>query len=92
MEDLIEQANEVQESLGRSYGVPDEVDEEDLQAGGSGFPIHPLIRTFTTRCGVEGEAEAIHRRARRTGSRRRTDWGGRDTVVFTGRDGTTGFR
>ncbi|ORX39117.1 Snf7 family [Kockovaella imperatae] len=32
MEDLIEQANEVQESLGRSYGVPDEVDEADLQA------------------------------------------------------------
>jgi len=32
MEDLIEQANEIQESLGRSYGVPDEVDEMDLQA------------------------------------------------------------
>lgn len=33
MEDLIDQANEIQESLGRSYGVPDELDEEDLQAG-----------------------------------------------------------
>lgn len=33
MEDLIEQANDIQESLGRSYGVPDEVDEADLQAG-----------------------------------------------------------
>ncbi|EGG06877.1 uncharacterized protein MELLADRAFT_35807, partial [Melampsora larici-populina 98AG31] len=33
MEDLIEQANEVQESLGRSYGVPDEIDEDELQAG-----------------------------------------------------------
>jgi charged multivesicular body protein 5 len=32
MEDLIEQANEVQESLGRSYGVPDEIDEDELQA------------------------------------------------------------
>lgn len=32
MQDLIEAANEVQETLGRSYGVPDEVDEEDLQA------------------------------------------------------------
>lgn len=32
MEDLIEQANEIQESLGRSYGIPDEVDEADLQA------------------------------------------------------------
>lgn len=32
MEDLLEQANEIQESLGRSYAVPDEVDEADLQA------------------------------------------------------------
>ncbi|GFZ47413.1 Uncharacterized protein JCM24511_05156 [Saitozyma sp. JCM 24511] len=32
MEDLIEQANEIQESLSRTYGVPDEVDEADLQA------------------------------------------------------------
>lgn len=32
MEDLIEQANEIQESLGRSYGVPEEIDEDDLQA------------------------------------------------------------
>ena len=34
MEDMIEQANEIQESLGRSYGVPDEIDEDELQAGG----------------------------------------------------------
>ena len=33
MEDLLEQANEIQESLGRSYAVPDEVDEADLEAG-----------------------------------------------------------
>lgn len=33
MEDLLEQANEIQESLGRSYAVPDELDEADLQAG-----------------------------------------------------------
>lgn len=32
MEDMIEQANEVQETLGRTYGVPDEIDEEELQA------------------------------------------------------------
>ncbi|KAL5488184.1 VPS60 [Sanghuangporus weigelae] len=32
MEDLLEQANEIQESLGRSYAVPDEIDEADLQA------------------------------------------------------------
>jgi charged multivesicular body protein 5 len=35
MEDLIEQANEIQESLGRSYSVPEEVDEADLEAGSS---------------------------------------------------------
>jgi charged multivesicular body protein 5 len=33
MEELLEQANEIQESLGRSYNVPDEIDEADLQAG-----------------------------------------------------------
>ena len=33
MEDLLEQANEIQESLGRSYNVPDEIDEADLEAG-----------------------------------------------------------
>ena len=33
MEDLMEQANEVQESLGRSYNLPDDVDEADLEAG-----------------------------------------------------------
>jgi len=35
MEDLLEQANEIQESLGRSYAVPDELDEADLEAGNS---------------------------------------------------------
>ena len=33
MEDLLEQANEIQESLSRSYAVPDELDEADLEAG-----------------------------------------------------------
>jgi charged multivesicular body protein 5 len=32
MEDLLEQASEIQESLARSYAVPDEIDEADLQA------------------------------------------------------------
>lgn len=32
MEDLLDQANEIQETLGRTYGVPDEVDEADLEA------------------------------------------------------------
>jgi len=33
MQELLEQANEVQEMLGRSYAVPDELDEADLEAG-----------------------------------------------------------
>ncbi|KAI9033305.1 charged multivesicular body protein 5-like protein [Hyaloraphidium curvatum] len=32
MEDLLDSANEVQEALGRSYGVPEELDEADLEA------------------------------------------------------------
>jgi len=29
---MLEQANEIQETLGRSYAVPDEIDEADLEA------------------------------------------------------------
>ena len=32
MEDMLEQANEVQEALGRQYGMP-ELDDGDLEAG-----------------------------------------------------------
>ncbi|KAI9330198.1 Snf7 family, partial [Obelidium mucronatum] len=32
MEDLMEQANEIQEVMGRSYGLPDGIDEDDLEA------------------------------------------------------------
>ncbi|KAF8332674.1 vacuolar protein sorting-associated protein 60 [Cantharellus anzutake] len=32
MSDLLEQANEIQETMGRSYAVPDEIDEADLEA------------------------------------------------------------
>jgi charged multivesicular body protein 5 len=32
LEDMLEQANEVQEVLGRSYGLPEDVDEADLEA------------------------------------------------------------
>ena len=34
MEDMLEQANEVQETLGRQYGMP-EMDDADLEAGKS---------------------------------------------------------
>lgn len=36
MEDLLEQANEIQETMARSYAVPDEIDEDELQAGQCG--------------------------------------------------------
>lgn len=42
MEDLLDQANEIQESLGRSYAVPDELDEADLEAGKLVAP-HPFV-------------------------------------------------
>lgn len=32
LEDMMEEANEVQDALSRSYGTPD-IDEEDLEAG-----------------------------------------------------------
>jgi len=32
MAELLEQANEIQETVGRSYAVPDEIDEADLEA------------------------------------------------------------
>lgn len=43
MEDLLEQANEIQESLGRSYAVPDEIDEAELEAGKSLYEIIYMI-------------------------------------------------
>lgn len=33
MADMMEEANEIQEALGRSYGTPDDIDEADLEAG-----------------------------------------------------------
>lgn len=33
MEDLLDQANEIQEALGRSYNLPEDIDEADLEAG-----------------------------------------------------------
>jgi len=32
MEDLLDQANEIQEALGRSYNLPEDIDEADLEA------------------------------------------------------------
>lgn len=35
MEDMLEQTSEIMETLGRPYGLPDDVDEDDLEAGES---------------------------------------------------------
>jgi charged multivesicular body protein 5 len=50
MEDLLEQANEIQDSLSRSYAVPDEIDEADLEAGArsSQLPIPPSCSMILT--------------------------------------------
>jgi hypothetical protein len=33
MMDLVDYSSEIQETLGRSYGVPDDLDEEELMGG-----------------------------------------------------------
>lgn len=33
MADMLDQANEIQEVLGRSYNMPEGIDEADLEAG-----------------------------------------------------------
>lgn len=35
MEDMLDQANEIQEALSRTYGLPEDIDEADLEAGRS---------------------------------------------------------
>lgn len=40
MMDLMDVSNEIQESLGRNYNVPDDIDEEELMGGNI---IHPFI-------------------------------------------------
>ncbi|PBL02780.1 vacuolar protein sorting-associated protein 60 [Armillaria gallica] len=56
MEDLLEQANEIQESLGRSYAVPDELDEADLEAGTNAFTV---IAPFADIYDIELDALAL---------------------------------
>ena len=64
MEELLEQANEIQESLGRSYAVPDELDEADLEAGKFISPCHiPCHLKFLqslTRCNSRKRKKEPH--------------------------------
>lgn len=43
MEDMMETANEVQDVLGRQYGLPEDVDEDDLEAGKNSRNLLPHI-------------------------------------------------
>lgn len=42
MSDMLEIANEVQDTLGRSYGMPEDIDEADLEAGWLLYYFVPL--------------------------------------------------
>ncbi len=46
MEDMLEQSNEIQEIMGRSYAVPDEIDEADLEAGRPAYAVAQLESPF----------------------------------------------
>lgn len=37
--DLYEDSREIQDIMGRAYGVPEDVDEDDLEAGVSQLPL-----------------------------------------------------
>ena len=41
----MELANEVQETLGRQYGLPEDVDEDDLEAG-EGIELHCIVHVL----------------------------------------------
>jgi hypothetical protein len=44
MQDLMDQANEVQEALGRTYGTPEDIDEADLEAGAFKCAVQIICR------------------------------------------------
>lgn len=45
MADMLEIANEVQDTLGRSYGMPEDIDEADLEAG----LLHHILACYLVR-------------------------------------------
>lgn len=64
MEDLIESANEIQESMSRTYGVPDELDEADLQAGEcarSEAASACFLLRKSVRCDIEADLDDAER-------------------------------
>ncbi|KDP43700.1 hypothetical protein JCGZ_24422 [Jatropha curcas] len=43
MMDLMDVSNEIQETLGRSYNVPDDIDEEELMGGKLKFHLKVIL-------------------------------------------------
>lgn len=58
MEDMLEQADEVQQALGRSYGMP-EIDDADLEAGASLHLFHTYFPYFELVCSPVSELDAL---------------------------------
>ena len=51
MEDMLEQTNEVMDVLGRPYGLPEDVDEDDLEAGGPEC-VYVCVCIYMWMCGL----------------------------------------
>lgn len=51
MEDMMETANEVQDVLGRQYGLPEDVDEDDLEAGKNSKNLLHQVIEYNLRIG-----------------------------------------
>lgn len=51
MEDMLDQANEVQEALGRQYGTP-EIDDADLEAGKNVILSSTVLLCFVPKKGA----------------------------------------
>lgn len=49
MEDLLEQSSALQETLSRSYALPDDIDEEDLEAELEALYVNVCILTYAER-------------------------------------------
>ena len=80
MEDLMEQANEIQEVMSRTYGLPEDVDEDSLEAGTGRFPVAHVCRTARSLT-HEGEGVASRVGACRACGSRRPGRPGGGTVV-----------
>ena len=48
MQELLEQANEIQASLSRSYAVPDDISEDELEAGTFEYQLSHRMRIYNS--------------------------------------------